>query len=135
MAVSDRKLPNMLRLQHDNPRPHLALALILVGACLTTAAASAAGSFDGTYRGTQETIRTNNSSDCTRIDQDNIALTVQDNHFVRHWGVITFDVTIAADGTFSSNEVTGAQRKLRAAQMTGTWKPISAPISAQATCR
>ena len=109
----------MLRLLHDNTRPHLALALILAGACFTTAAASAAGSFDGTYRGTQKTIRTNNSSDCTRIDQENVALTVQDNHFVRHWGVITFDVTIAADGTFSSNEVTGAQRKLRAAQMTG----------------
>jgi hypothetical protein len=121
MATSDRELPNMLRLQHDTTRPHLALALILAGACFATGAASAlaASSFDGTYRGTQKTIRTNNSSDCTRIDQENVALTVQDNHFVRHWGVITFDVTIAADGTFSSNEVTGAQRKLRAAQMTG----------------
>jgi len=78
----------MLRLQHDNTRPHLALALILAGACFATGAASAlaASSFDGTYRGTQKTIRTNNSSDCTRIDQENVALTVQDNHFVRHWG-------------------------------------------------
>jgi len=99
----------------------LALALVLAGTCFATAAASAvaAGSFDGTYRGTQKTIRTNNSSDCTRIDQDHMSLTVQDNHFIRHWGVVTFDVTIAADGTFTSNEVTGAQRKLRAAQMTG----------------
>jgi hypothetical protein len=111
----------MRQIQHDTIKRHRALALILAGACVATAAAPAiaAGSFDGTYRGTQRTIRSNNSSDCTRIDQENIALTVQDNHFIRHWGVITFDVTIAPDGTFTSNEVTGAQRKLRSAQMTG----------------
>jgi hypothetical protein len=82
------------------------LAAVLSLACLgmaLVASAGAAASFDGVYKGTQRTIRTNNSAECSHIDLDNTTITVKDNHFTRVW-TVTLDVDVAADGTFYASK-------------------------------
>jgi hypothetical protein len=106
-----------LRLSKD--RAAIGRALIIAGLGLAVAGpAVSAGSFDGTYRGAQSVTLNNNSSDCANIKQDNMALTVTDNKFVRHWGVATLPVDVAPDGSFSSSVVV-SNRPLRQAQIKG----------------
>ncbi len=100
-------------------RATIGRALIIAGLGFAVAGpALSAGSFDGTYRGTESVTLTNNSSDCLSIKQDHMAVTVTDNKFVRHWGIATLPVEIAPDGTFSSSVVV-SNRPLRQAQIKG----------------
>jgi hypothetical protein len=108
----------MTRHQSKDRTP-LCRALIVAGLGLAVAGpAVSAGSFDGTYRGSQRVTLNNNSSDCANIKQDNMVLTVTDNKFIRHWGVATLPVDVAPDGTFSSSVVV-SNRPLRQAQIKG----------------
>ena len=84
--------------------------------CLAYTGASAAGSFDGVYRGTQQATGTNNSANCAKIDHDT-ALRIENNHFTRTWSV-PLSVDVAADGSFSASAI-ASQRPLRTAQITG----------------
>jgi hypothetical protein len=84
--------------------------------------ASATGSFDGSYRGTQRTLRSNNSAACASLDHDNIRIVVQDNHFNRRWGQADLAVDIPASGAFHQSVVTTDSRKMRTIEITGTIK-------------
>lgn len=71
---------------------------VTVGIGLT--AAGAAGPFDGTYRGNQTTLRTNNSPDCASTNTTNVVIVIRDSHFRRRWGNGEMSVNVAPDGTF-----------------------------------
>jgi hypothetical protein len=105
---------------HNTHRAGIGRAAII--ACLLGIAAvgpaASAGSFDGTYRGTETVTLTNNSSECLAIKQDYMAVTVTDNKFVRRWGVATLPVEIGPDGTFSASIVM-SNRPLRQLQIKG----------------
>jgi hypothetical protein len=90
-------------------------AILAIAVANTTLAAS---SFDGTYRGTQRATLNNNSSDCANLNQEHMVVVVSDNKFVKHWGVATLPVDIAADGSFSASVVV-SNRPLRQAKITG----------------
>jgi hypothetical protein len=106
--------------RHGNERATIGRALIIAGLGLAVAGpAVSAGSFDGTYRGTEVVTLNNNSSECTNIKQDNLVLKVIDNKFVRHWGVATMPVEIAPDGTFSAGVIVSTKPRLRQAQIKG----------------
>jgi hypothetical protein len=104
-AASLRRLPVLL--------PIALAGLVLVGP------ASGAGSFDGSYRGNQTTLRSNNTQDCSTLDHPNIVIVVQDNHFTRRWGVGDLSVDIGPDGSFSKSVVTSDSRRLRNIAITG----------------
>jgi hypothetical protein len=85
--------------------PPLALLCLLA-----PLAAHAAGSFDGTYRGSQTTIRTNNSASCAHMDRDDVVVTVTGNSFSRNWGAgknggEKIIARIAADGSFTGETI------------------------------
>jgi hypothetical protein len=107
--------------RHQNKdRASIGRALIIAGFGLAFAGpAVSAGSFDGTYRGTQHATLNNNSSDCADLNHENTAVTVTDNKFVRHWGVATLPVEVAPDGTFSAIVVVSTRPHLRQAQIKG----------------
>jgi hypothetical protein len=82
-------------------------SLLITGLCFAFVplGAQAAGSFDGTYRGSQTTLRSNNSPSCANMDRDNVVLRITNNHFSRAWGRNnnggdTVEVDVAPDGTF-----------------------------------
>ncbi len=83
-------------------------ALLPIAACLllaTPAASWAAGNFDGIYRGSQTTIRTNNSATCAKLTRDDVTIRVVDNGFTRSWGASKnggdkITLKIAPDGSF-----------------------------------
>jgi hypothetical protein len=88
------------------PRAPVFAALCL----LAPLAAHAAGPFDGTYRGSQTTIRTNNSASCAHMDRDNVVVTVTDSSFSRTWGAgknggEKITARIAADGSFTGEAI------------------------------
>lgn len=92
-------------------RAPLLAALLLA----TPIAAHAAGPFDGTYRGSQTTIRTNNSTTCAHMDRSNVVIHVRDNAFSRKWGSGKYGgdeiaVTVGADGSFSNRVVSSVQQ-------------------------
>ena len=63
--------------------------------------AIAAGPYDGVYAGTQRVTKTNNSSQCQKINQDGIKVMVMDNTIRYRWGPIPLQATVANDGSFS----------------------------------
>jgi hypothetical protein len=69
--------------------------------------AMAMGPYDGVYAGTQRVTKTNNSTDCQKINQDNIKVMVLDNTLRYRWGPVPLQATVASDGSFSV-EVSGA---------------------------
>jgi len=82
-------------------------ALTLAGAILWAALPApsfGAGQFDGNYRGTQRTLRSNGTAQCANLNHDNILLVVQDNHFDRHWGEADLAVDVGADGSFRQSK-------------------------------
>lgn len=90
------------------------LALLLL---LAPFPALAAGSFDGTYRGSQVTLRTNNSSACAHMDRDNVVIRIENNRFSRSWGVHNggdkVEVAVAADGSFKGETAALSDRTSR----------------------
>ena len=91
----------------------VATVVLLAGAALLPVApAGAAGQFDGTYRGKQIAVLTNNSADCANLNRDT-AISVRDNHFDRRWGEGQLSVDVAPDGTFDQKVVTSDRRRLR----------------------
>ena len=72
--------------------------------------AMAAGPFDGVYAGTQRVTKTNNSTDCLKINQDNIKVMVMDNTIRYRWGPVPLQTTVASDGSFSVDVSGGASR-------------------------
>jgi hypothetical protein len=81
-----------------SPR-HLYFA-VPIGLTLALAGvASAAGAFDGTYKGSRTVLHTTNG--CAPLD--NITLVIKDNHFNRTWGQIPLSVDIANNGTFGQS--------------------------------
>lgn len=106
-----------------------AAPILLASMCLLHAPpAHAAGNFDGTYRGSQTTLRTNNSSSCANLTRDNVVIRVVDNGFTRNWGASRsggdkITVKIAPDGNFKG-EVTalsdrGSRHGTRSFEMHG----------------
>jgi hypothetical protein len=104
-VASLRRLPVLV--------PMAIAGLIMVGP------ASGAGSFDGSYKGNQTTVRTNNTQECSTLDHANVVLVVQDNHFTRRWGVADLSVDIGPDGSFNKSVVTSDSRRLRNIAITG----------------
>jgi hypothetical protein len=104
-AASIRRLPGLI--------PLAFLGLVLVGP------ASGAGSFDGTYKGNQTTLRANNTQACATLDHSNVVVIVQDNHFTRRWGVGDLSVDVAPDGSFETSVVTSDSRRLRSITIKG----------------
>jgi hypothetical protein len=96
--------PGMIR-----TKPLMVLGLAL-GLLPLADRAMAAGPYDGVYAGTQRVTKTNNSSQCSNINQDNIRVMVLDNTFRYKWGPVPMQVTVAGDGSFSL-EVAGAQSR------------------------
>lgn len=98
---------------------------LLAGAWATLAVA--AGAFDGTYRGSQVTIRTNNSATCAKMDRDDVVIRIVDNKFSRSWGVSRggdrIDLEVAPDGTFkgfaAAHSDASTRRGARAFEMSG----------------
>jgi len=88
------------------------VALLAGAALLPVAPAGAAGQFDGTYKGKQTTVLTNNSADCAHLDHDT-TISVRENHFNRTWGQGQLSVDVAPDGTFAQKVVTSDSRRLR----------------------
>ena len=108
-------------------------AAAIAGAALCSAlppSAFGAGAFDGSYRGTQRTLRSNGSGECANLNHDNVLLVIQDNHFNRHWGPADLAVDVAANGSFSARSVTGDRARLRTIAITGqiTGKNLEADI-------
>ena len=69
----------------------------------------AAGSFDGTYRGTQTVLLNGNYPGCAAR---NVVLTIQNNHFTRLWGGRgdAINVDVASDGTINATAMYEAGR-------------------------
>jgi hypothetical protein len=95
-------------------------AVIIPVACASLGFATpvnAAGAFDGVYKGTQQTTKTNNDGACANLDHAATTLTITDNHFTRKWSAV-LEVTVAPDGSFQQSVVAG-MRPLRTATITG----------------
>lgn len=76
------------------------LLAVLSGILLTSAGtASAAGAFDGTYKGSR-LAQPGSSSGC--LSNSNVTLTIKNSHFNRRWGDANLSVDVAADGSFHS---------------------------------
>ncbi len=103
----------------DVPPRRLALPVVLGGLVLVTAAAGAAGSFDGRYVGRQTGTLTTSAPDCQSLDYP-VSIVIQDGHFTRRWGQADLDVTVAADGSFAASVVTPDRRRLRTIAIKGT---------------
>jgi hypothetical protein len=96
--------------------------LTLVGlgiGILLAAPAGAAGSFDGTYRGSQRILRTNNSSECNNLNSDKMLLNIQDNHFTRRWYTAELGIDVAPDGSFHQSASFNAGRRVTTAKIDG----------------
>jgi hypothetical protein len=98
-------------------RPGLMLSSTLLALAVVSAAA-AAGSFDGTYKGTQATTTKSADASCANLDRG-ISVVVQDNHFSRHWGQAELQVPVAADGSFDTKVTTSDSRRLRTIAIKG----------------
>jgi hypothetical protein len=93
-------------------------ALACCGLALA-APAGAAGSFDGTYKGTQTVLRTNNTQACNSLAKDDLALVVKDNHFSRGWYEVVVGVDVAPDGTDHQSVQTTIGRRMAIVQVDG----------------
>jgi len=72
--------------------------------------AMAAGPYDGVYAGTQRVTKTNNSTQCSTINQDSVKVMVMDNSIRYKWGPVPLQATVANDGSFSVDVAGGASR-------------------------
>jgi autotransporter translocation and assembly factor TamB len=95
------------------PNPWKFLCVGLIAGLTLAGTVSAAGSFDGTYKGSQTSTGTNNSQECASLSRDNVALTVQNNHFNRQWGEGVLSVDVAPDGSFATSVNATSGRRLR----------------------
>jgi hypothetical protein len=68
----------------------------------------AAGPYDGVYAGTQRVTKTNNSTQCSTINQDNVKVMVMDNTLRYRWGPVPLQATVASDGSFSVDVAGGS---------------------------
>ena len=90
--------------------------------------AGAAGSFDGTYRGSVTVVLNNNYQGCS-ASPDSV-LVIRNNHFTRQWaGQAVFDVDVAGDGTFNKTASYTAGRN-RQGTVTITGKIAGASLEA-----
>jgi hypothetical protein len=99
-------------------RPKIVFASM---ACLTLALAfpaAAAGSFDGTYKGTQRVTRSNNSQACDSLTKD-MVLVVRDNHFNRGWYETVIGIDVTPDGTFHQTQMITVGRRQAVVQVNG----------------
>jgi hypothetical protein len=97
-----------------------ALGVAVCAGLATASLASAAGSFDGTYRGTERTIRSTPGPTCAHIDQDNYRVVVTNNHFVEHWAGTALEVDVAADGSFHATAPFATGRYSRVLEIKGS---------------
>jgi hypothetical protein len=74
---------------------------LTVGLMPLANSAVAAGPYDGVYAGTQRVTKTNNSSQCLKINQDGIKVMIMDNTIRYRWGPVPLQATVANDGSFS----------------------------------
>lgn len=72
--------------------------------------AIAAGPYDGVYAGTQRATKTDNSTQCQKINQDSIKVMVMDNTIRYRWGPVPLQATVASDGSFSVDVAGSASR-------------------------
>jgi hypothetical protein len=99
----------------------LAVILALAGM------ASAAGPFDGTYRGSETMVRGNNTALCTA--HNDLVIVVRNNHFRRRWVEADLNVDVAGDGTFNSSTMYDLGRH-RQGTVTITGKIVGASLEA-----
>jgi len=74
---------------------------LAVGLMPLANSAMAMGPYDGVYAGTQRVTKTNNSSQCQKINQDNVKVMVVDSTLRYRWGPVPLQATVASDGSFS----------------------------------
>lgn len=77
---------------------------------LAPLASFAMGPYDGVYTGTQRVTKTNNSTQCSKINQDGVKVMVMDNTIRYRWGPVPLQATVAGDGSFSVDVAGGASR-------------------------
>jgi len=106
-------------------RLHLAapLAVLLALAGM----ASAAGPFDGTYRGSETMVRGNNTTLCAA--HNDLVIVVRNSHFRRRWVEADLKVDVAGDGTFSGSTMYDVGHNRRAT-VTITGKIVGASLEA-----
>jgi hypothetical protein len=102
-----------------------------------TAAAGAAGPFDGTYSGSQTVQLNNNYQGCA---DRNIALVIRNSHFTRPWGGDEFGFDVASDGTFNktgfynAGAVDRRRLPLQVKLSARAWRPTSAATVVRCIC-
>lgn len=96
-------------------RPLLTALVLLIPASTMV---SAAGSFDGTYRGTQRVTQQNNTPECDRSNSDKAVVEITNNRFTRRW-LVDLTVDVAADGSFAATGAVGGTRTFRAVEIKG----------------
>ena len=119
---------------------HLALAagILLI---LPSAAAMAAGPFDGTYIGTQRETGNNNSSCCTNRNRDDAKIRVSDSKFIYKWASRSKLLWMPRGrwmGRVRACRAPGRHpiwRFSRDGAPAGRWGPMSAPATAGSTYR
>jgi hypothetical protein len=77
---------------------------------LVPLASEAMGPYDGVYAGTQRITKTNNSTQCSKINQDNLKILVQDSTIRYRWGEVGLEAKVAGDGSFSVDVAGGQSR-------------------------
>jgi hypothetical protein len=99
-------------------RSSLILSLTCLGLMLA-GSAGAAGSFDGTYKGTQRVTRSNNSQQCESLTKDNMVVVIRDNHFNRGWYETVIGIDVSPDGTFHQTQMITVGRRQAVVQVNG----------------
>lgn len=85
-------------------------ALGFAAGLMLASGAMAAGPYDGVYVGSQRVTKTNNSSQCQRINQDNLKVMVMNSTIRYRWGPVPLETTVASDGSFSEDAGGSASR-------------------------
>jgi hypothetical protein len=109
-------------MSRPNKHPLHRSAVVASLACLGLALAvpaGAAGSFDGTYKGTQRVTRSNNSQACDSLTKDNMVLVIRDNHFNRGWYETVIGIDVTPDGTFHQTQMITVGRRQAVVQVNG----------------
>jgi len=90
-------------------KPLMALGLAM-GLMPLASGTMAMGLYDGVYAGTQRVTKSDNSTPCQKINQDNIKVMVMDNTLRYRWGPVPLQATVASDGSFSVDVAGSASR-------------------------
>jgi hypothetical protein len=97
-------------------RPRRSIVPIVVSLALA-GTASAAGSFDGTYKGNATPLRA--GPHCILQARSGFTIEIQNNHFNRRWGDANMSIDVAADGTFHGEGATQGNHHVEPVSLIG----------------